>query len=159
MKFSKAVHVDAGAASTISVVASDWFSFEEQGLYQIEVTLRGSPQAGVSAKLLLQVGQKNEDALKAACSALLARVNNSRSFSSSLVAAKALSDINDSAVVPYLAAAMKKREFVSLMIGALARLNTEDAVNALIEASKSHDPETRGQARSALVSLGHANER
>ena len=158
MKFSNAVHVDAGTERTISVVADEWFSFGEQGLYQIDVVLRGFPSR-VSAKLSLRVEPRDNDALKAACSGLLARVNGSESFASSLVAAKALSIVKDPVAIPYLAEAMKRREFVSLMIGALAQLKTNDAVDALIEASKSSDPETRGMALSALVSLHRVNER
>lgn len=157
MKFSKAVHVDAGARETISLVASDWFNFEEDGIYQLEVALRGSLAAGVTANLALQVEPRNEEALKATCSSLLSRVNDSQSLSASLVAVKALSGINDPLAVAYLAEAMKRREFVALVIGALARLNTQEAVNALIAASRSPDPETSSQARSALASLRHPN--
>jgi len=157
MKFSKAVHVDAGARETISLVASDWFNLEEDGIYQLEVALRGSLAAGVTAILALRVEPRNEEALKATCSSLLSRVNDSQSFSASLVAAKALSGINDPLAVPYLAEAMKRREFVALVIGALARLNTQEAVDALIAASRSPDPETSSQARSALASLRHPN--
>jgi hypothetical protein len=82
MKFSNAVHVDAGTERTISLVADEWFSFGQQGLYQIDVVLRDLPSR-VSAKLLLQVEPRDEDALKAACSGLLARANNSESFSAS----------------------------------------------------------------------------
>ena len=155
MKFSKAVHVDAGMKSTISIVANDWFNFDARGSYQLEVVLRGVhiPPSGISAKLLLQVEPRDGAALKAACSALLVRANNPQSFSASLVAAKALSEVNDSAAVPYMAAAMNRPEFVSLMIGGLARLNTKDAINALVEASKSRDPETSSLARSALAVL------
>lgn len=155
MKFSNAVHLDAGAATTIWVVANDWFKFDEPGAYQIEVVLRGTLRSGATAHLSLRVQQKNPDALKAACSALLERVSNSQTSSESLVAAKALSDVNDSVVVPYLAAALKRREFVPQMISALARLNTDEALNALAEASKSHDPETSSQARAALSALRH----
>jgi HEAT repeat protein len=58
-----------------------------------------------------------------------------------------------------MTAAMKRREFVSLMIGALAQLKTNEAVDALIEASKSTDPETSRTAQSALASLRPVNER
>jgi len=158
MRFSNAVHVDAGATATFSLVASDWFSFDKHGIYRIEVGLRPA-SSSVNSDLSLQVLPRDEVALKAACSALLDRVNNSQSFSASLVAARALADVNDSAAVPYLLAAVKRREFASTMINALGRLNSQDAINALIQASKSDDAETSSRARVALSTLQRAKER
>jgi hypothetical protein len=157
MRFSNAVHVDPGSTTVLSVVVSDWFAFDKAGLYEIEAGMR-SPASSVNPELSLVVEPRNEDVLKTTCSELLERANNSPTFSASLVAAKALSDVNDSAAVPYLLASMKKREFVSLMINALARLNSQDAVNALTEASRSNDPETRNRARAALSSLRRTKE-
>lgn len=92
-----------------------------------------------SARLRLRVKQRDEGALKTTCSDLVFRINSSNSFRPSLVAAKALSGISDPVAVPYIVAAMKKHEFVSLMTGALARLNTGD-------------PETSNRGRRALSS-------
>lgn len=157
MRFGNSVHIPAGTTETVSLLVNDWFSFKEQGFYQIDLVLRGIPSEpfAPSARLRLHVEQRDEGMLKTTCSDLLVRINSSNSFRSSLVAAKALSAIDDPLAVPYIVAAMKRREFVSLMTGALARLNTRASVDALVDASKSQDPETSNLARSALASLRH----
>jgi hypothetical protein len=157
MKFSNAVRIPAASVATVSLLASEWFNFREEGVYEMDVVLRKLPSKPSARNFIvrLKIEPRDEGALRAACSDLLANVNNAHSFASSLVAAKALSGINDPVAVPYLAAAMKKPEFMSLMIGALARLNTKASVDALIDASKSQDPEMSNLALSALASLRH----
>jgi hypothetical protein len=159
MKFSGAIHVDPGSTDIVPVLLNDWFSFEKIGDYKIDVTLLLAKHSatggvgGVHQRLVLAVLPKDEAALLSECSGLLTGVKSSQSYAASLVAAEALSKVDDPIAVPFLAEAIKRREFASLMIAALARLNTGDAVNVLIAASKSSDPETSALAQSALLNL------
>jgi hypothetical protein len=160
-------YIAAASSSTGAVALNLWFDFDKTGAYRIDVTVspNSSPKEPFSytilnnsASLELTVLPEDRPSLESACTDLIKRVEGSNSASTAIVAAEALSRIDDPAVVPYLAEAMKRREFTSLMIAALARLNTDDAVNALVLASRSSDPETRTLAHSALVGLGKAKE-
>lgn len=164
IKFSNAVHLEPGEAGVVSVLLNNWFSIGEVGNYRIEVTLY-SPRSpsqkvdGVNATLMLTVLPRDEGMLESACADTVKKITDPRSSSAAIVAAEALSKVDDPVAVPFLVEAMKRREFIALMIGSLARLKTDDAVNALVSASRSSDPETRSLAHSALVGLGRASER
>src|SRR5580704_5804424 len=160
---SDAVYVAAGRTAVRSVALTDWFNFDEIGTYQIEVNLSSSSSAkerfsytiqGNRTLLSLRILPYDEGSLVAACADLLNRIQDLHSHRGSAAAAKALSKINDAAAVPFLAAAMKENEFKSLMIDALARLKTQDAVEALVAATRSDDPETRNLAHAALAGIG-----
>jgi hypothetical protein len=155
--------VPHGGSSVGLVALNTWFSFDKIGVYRIEVTLSpdSSPREPFSYSILnssstleLTILPRDEQSLESACADLV-RMIGGRSPSSS-AAASALSSVEDPAVVPFLAQAMKRREFAGTMIWALARLKTDEAVRALILASKSSDHETSVLARSALVGLGKA---
>jgi|SRR5882724_4024608 len=162
MIFSEAVYVSAGSVSVSSVVLSDWFDFEKIGDYQIEVTLPSLSDsssysvASTQLRLDLSVHPRDDVSLESSCAGLLVRTQDMHSSAAASTAAKALASVKDSAAVPYLAAATKSKVFASMMIDALARLKTEEAIEALISVSRSKDPEARTLARSALVSLGKA---
>jgi hypothetical protein len=163
-----AFNVPGEAKSLGSVSLNDWFTFVKVGNYQVEITLSPIPSprepfvyniSGNHVVLTLTVLPRDETSLASACAVLLSRVKDLQSSATALTAAKALSSVNDPVAVPYLAAALERREFASMMIAALARLNTEKAVAALSDASRSNDPETRNLARSALVSLTETKKR
>jgi hypothetical protein len=155
MKFSEAVHVDAGKQSVFSFLASEWFSFERPGHYVIEVGLRSFHDGPLmlSTSLQLDVLSRDVVAMRRTCSSLLDRVNDPRDFATSLVAARALSSIKDEIAIPYISAAIKRREFASLMIDALAKSKTKEALQALKTASETGDPETMSLAHLALRGL------
>jgi hypothetical protein len=165
MRFSSAVHVEPGTASVVPVLLNEWFSIEKIGDYQIDMTLQlpdpRSPNepSGVSAALTLSVLPRDETKLKLACADLLKRAEDPSSASASIVAAEALSKVDDAAAVPFLVEAMKRRAFTALMVGALARLKTDEALTALTSASRSSDAETSNLARAALAGLGKTKER
>jgi hypothetical protein len=158
----------AGETSPGSVSLSDWFVFKKVGTYRIDVSLSpiSSPKepftyriSGNHAALTLTVLPRDEGSLDSACADLLSRVEDLHSSASALTAAKALSSIKDPVAVPYIATAIKRREFASMMITALSRLKTDQAVAALVEASKSEDPETKMLARSALAGIADSDKR
>jgi hypothetical protein len=162
-----AFYVAGGKTAAGHVALNDWFVFEKIGTYQIEVNLssRSSPKErfsyeirGKPSSLALIVLPRDEHSLKSACADLLARAQDLHSSSEALTAAKALSKVDDPIAVPFLVEAMKGDEFKGLMIDALARLKTDQAIQALLSASRSSDPETRNLAHSALVSLGVAKD-
>jgi len=155
MRFSEAVHVKPGEESVFTLLANDGFSFNEPGHYVVDVLLRGTHggTGAIRASLPLQVRERDASALRQTCTALLDRITDSKSFTASLIAARALSSVKDQVAVPYISAAVKRREFASLMIDALARARTEEALEALKVASESNDSETSSLARAALVAL------
>jgi hypothetical protein len=164
MRFSNSIHIEAGRTAVVSVVLNDWFSFDQVGNYVIEVTLLSTKESAgegvghIDRRLALAVLPRNEAALDSECSSLLTRIKDSQSYVEQLVAAKGLSSVNDPNAVPFLLEAMKRKEFASLMIAALARIKTGDAVGALAVAEKSDDPDTSALARSALLSLRQADK-
>lgn len=159
--FRQGVQAPAGTTRVSSVLLNNWFNFDKLGQYQINIAVppsRNSLAGDIDLKgvsLFLAVLPRHEDSLKSACADLVIRVN-SKSAADANVAADALSKINDPVAVPFLAKAMKRKWFTSMMIAALARLNTPDAINALISASRSGDPETSALAGAALVALEKA---
>ena len=163
-----AFYVGGGKTSVGYVALSEWFNFEKVGTYQIEANLssRSSPKERFSynirsnpSSLSLTVLPRDEKSLEAACADLLVRAQDLHSFTGALTAAKALSKVNDPVAVPFLAKAMGRKGFEGLMIDALARLNTKEAVDALSAASRSNDPETKSLAHAALASLGETGKR
>jgi hypothetical protein len=154
----------AGSATTIgSVVLSEWFNFEKTGKYRIEVEVAPHSYSqepfsyhlqNSQATLTLTVLPRDEASLRSACAHLLAGMRDMPTSPITLTAAQALSRVNDPVAVPFLAEGMKAKGFERLMIDALVRLGTEDAINAIVAASHSSDPETRTLASAALVGLG-----
>lgn len=158
--FREVVYAAPGATGVSSIVLNDGVKFDKVGTYHINVALpspSNSPSGNMrttETSLILTVLSRDEASLASACAALVTRVVNSKSAADAITAADALSKVDDPAAVPFLAQAMERNWFTSMMIAALARLNTPDAVNALISASRSSDPEESALARAALVALG-----
>ena len=119
LKFSNAIHVEPGQTGTVSLALARWFNFDAQGKYQITLTIlsKAGGDRGFTKSLqrsfTVDVLPANEAELIAECSDLLARINESKSFATSLVAAQSLESIQDPAVVPFLAKAMARKEFAS----------------------------------------------
>lgn len=161
MRFSEAFDVDPASSVVDFVLLNDRFTIENPGNYEIDVTvpsfggaLSTEASGSVRSRLALTVLPRNQAELESACADLASRVKDPLSGSAAITAAKALAAVDDPAVVPFLVVAMQRREFAGLMIRALQRLDTDEAVRALISASRSEDPETRALAHSALLSLG-----
>jgi hypothetical protein len=158
----EAVQAAPGTTGVSSIVLNDCFNFAKVGTYHISVALPSSsdsPPGNVQTTetpLTLTVLPRDEASLVSACAGLVTRVENLKSAADAITAADALSKVDDPAAVPFLAQAMKRKDVTRMMIAALSRLNTPDAVNALISASRSSDPETSALARATLESLGEA---
>ncbi len=157
MRFSNAVHVEPGSTSVTSLLLNDWFSIDEVGEYQIDVTLyppneiRAHGKDGISASLTLEVLPRDDARLESACADLAKRIKSAPSASAALAAAEALSKVDDPIAVPFLVEVLGRKNFAPLMIGALAHMKTDAALNALTSAAHSNDQETSSLARSALA--------
>jgi hypothetical protein len=158
MKFSNSLRIPPGTTGSMALLLNEWFSFDMLGSYQVDVAL--SPRAGSylgkteHTNLVLTVLPRDEVQLESACATLVKEIRDLQSASTAMIAAEALSKVDDPVAVPYLAQAMDRREFVGLMIEALARLKTDKALEVLTAASRSNDPETSTLARSALAGMG-----
>jgi hypothetical protein len=158
LEFSEAIEAAPHTTTGTSVVLNDWFNFEKVGKYQINVAVPSSgtpPSASLQipeTSLTLTVFPRDEESLASACAALVARTG-SESADERLAAAGALSRIDDPAAVPFLAQAMKRKSVADRMIAALARIGTPDALNVLVTASRSSDPEISSLASATLVAL------
>lgn len=158
--FREAIVVAPDATDSIPLVLSDRNSFSKVGRYQI--TVRPSPLANHSptsarikeTSLVLTVTPRDEASLESACRDLLAQVENSKSAAGRIAAAVGLSEVSDPVAIPFLAQALKHRAFTSMMVHALARLRTPEAIQTLTSASQSDDAEIRSLARAALAALG-----
>lgn len=160
LKFREVVQTAPGAAGASSILLNDWFNFDKVGTYQISVSvpsLSNSPAGETQVPetpLTLNILPRDQASLASACADLLIRLRDSKSFDVRRTAAKALAKVDDPSAVPFLAEALKQRDFKPLIIEALAHLNTPDAVKALFSASRSSDAETSRLARAALTALG-----
>jgi hypothetical protein len=165
LKFREAVRAAPGAAAVSSIVLNDWFDFDKVGVYRIDLSvspLSDSPRADMQVPdtpLTLTVLPRDEASLASACGDLVIRLRDSKSVEVHRTAAKALAKVDDPAAVPFLAEALKQRDFRPLIIEALVHLNTPDAVKALVSASRSGDDETSRLARAALMGLGKTGPR
>jgi hypothetical protein len=164
-RFPDTVQVAGGATAFGSVPLNNWFTFDKTGIYKIEASLSPFSSSkehfsysihGNHATLSLRILPRDERALVTECAGLLVRTQALDSYASALVAAKALSKIDDPVAIPFLAEALKRKEFTGLMIDSLARIKTDKAIDALVSASQSSDLETKGLAHSALLGLGVA---
>ena len=159
LTFPAVIYAAPGATGVTSIVLNDWVDFDKVGIYRITVAasrLSTSPPGSIEIKetsLMLTVIPRNEVSLATACAGLITRLMDWKSAEDSETAAKALSKVNDPVAVPFLAQALKQKSFATMMVAALARLNTPDAVIALESASRSSDKETRDAARNALTVL------
>lgn len=142
--------------------------FNQVGTYQIEVAI--SPLStlkepfqyridGNEATLILSVTPPDKNALRSVCADLLSRAQDLQSASSALTAARALSSVEDPIAVPYLAKVAQRGPFASLMIKTLARIKTDAAIGALVEASRSNNAEISSLAEAALMNLGKAEKK
>lgn len=158
--FREAIVVAPDVTDSIPMVLSDRNSFSKVGRYQI--TVQPSPLANHSpasarireTSLVLTVTPRDEASLESACRDLLAQVENPKSAAGRIAAAVGLSEVSDPVAIPFLAQALKQRAFSAMMIQALARLRTPEAIQTLVSASQSDDAETRSLARAALAALG-----
>lgn len=162
LKFREAVRAAPGATGVSSIVLNAWFNFDTVGTYQINLSV-SPPVDSASAEmqvpetsLTLTVLPRDEASLASACADLVTRLRDSKSFVARRTAATALAKVDDPAAVPFLAEALRQRDFKPLLVEALVQLNTPDAVKALVSASRSSDEETSRLARAALLGLGRA---
>jgi hypothetical protein len=159
MEFSNAVQVDPGGVYVLPILLSDRFDMEALGSYRIDVTSPlpdggpGGETASAKVALELTVAPRDEERLKTACAELVGRIRDSPRAYVAIVAGQALSSVDDPAVVPFLAQALGTRPFAGMIISALARLKTNEAIDVIERASRSSDPETSSLAHSALVNL------
>jgi hypothetical protein len=157
--FKETILAEPFSTSVRSIVLNDWFTFDKLGRYRIDMAVppsTGSSPANLQipdTPLTLTVLPRDEVALAASCADLVRRLENRKSAADADAAANALSKVDDPVAVPFLAKAMKQKLFSSMMIGALGRLNAPGAINALIAASHSSDPEISSLARATLVAL------
>jgi hypothetical protein len=156
--FRQAVQSRARTTGVNSLLLNEWFNFDKLGKYEIRISVPPSKNSSAGnmqlsgTSLFLTVLPPDEQSLKSACAALVTRLK-SRSVADASLAAAALSRIDDPIVVPFLAEAMKRKWFTSMMLAALVRLNTPDAINAIVSASRSSDPEISSLARATLDAL------
>jgi len=159
-------HIDGESKSSGAVPLTDWFTFDKVGNYEIDVDLGAHSASyerfsytmvGNRAKLNITVRPRDEAALRQVCDQLLSHAEDLPYDSQEKwVAARALAKVNDPVAVPFMVRALNQRNFARLMIPALARIKTADAIAALESATGSPDKETQSLAHSALASLGRA---
>ncbi|HEY6770653.1 MAG TPA: HEAT repeat domain-containing protein [Candidatus Sulfotelmatobacter sp.] len=162
MHFSNAFMIDPGSSYTLPILLNNWFDFDLRGNYRVQMTVpvpreRANEFAMKNVSLSLTVLPRNEEQLGLTCADLVHRIRVSASGKSRIVAASALSRIIDPAAVLFIAEVLRDHQFTPMMISALTRIKTKEAIEALVDASKSNDKETRAIANSALISLGHTS--
>jgi len=156
--FRQAVQARARTSGVNSLLLNEWFNFDKLGKYEIKISAPPSKNSSAGnmelgdTSLFLTVLPPDEQSLKSACAALVTRMKSKSAADASLAAA-ALSKVDNPIVVPFLAEGMKRKWFTSMMLAALVRLNTPDAINAIVSASQSSDPEISSLARATLDAL------
>lgn len=117
------------------LLLNDWEAFATQGNYRITVRLTGAVRMGgrevslpgSAAELTVQVGPRNEAALRERCASLVSIVRQSGIAALRYKAARAVSAVNDPVAAPYLAEIVNSEEATSEAFARLVDINTAEA--------------------------------
>jgi hypothetical protein len=154
------ISVAANGRYQQQLLLNDWFPFEDAGQYAIEIQLRsrlttasgGAIDTPTTGRLDLEITPRNDAVLRATCERLAQIAAGAREAQQRMDAAKALSEVADPVVVPYLRALLQKpgAEDMMIVMRGLTRVGTAEARAALEEAAQSANGEQAALARDAL---------
>jgi hypothetical protein len=145
---------------TDTLVLNEWISIARTGIYRVTVTLSEDEAHTRSTvppyQFVFEVLARDETKLRAVCERLSEQVRNSRSVREAQYAALALSFVNDSVAVPFLANALASGRSVEIQaIAGLERIGDIGAVQALAAAiprtAAPPDPNTVSGTRTLLI--------
>jgi hypothetical protein len=146
------------------LLLNEWYDFNAAGVYQIEVRLADSirTESGkivnpmTKGALTLEVGPRRPELLRQRCERLARSILEFRSYADAAEAALALSYVQDTTAVPYLAKVMTAGRMVApIAIAGLERIGGKESVDALILAVQSRTDEIAELARSALIRMAN----
>jgi hypothetical protein len=145
---------------TQTILVNDWAQFNTSGLYHVSIQIDAPVTEGVLGRIKqtsgtdVTISQPDEAYLKRECEQLLDTIRASSSYQDVIAAATTLSKIDDPIAAGFLTqAAELKPPVASILITGLERLNTEDAIDGLVQLSKSVNSETRVLAVRSLREL------
>ncbi|MGQ0835703.1 MAG: HEAT repeat domain-containing protein [Gammaproteobacteria bacterium] len=137
------IRVASGERYTESLLLNEWTEFEQAGVYQLALRLskpieseQGSALVAVRPfKVKLTILPRDERELAQRAAALASTIEIAQSTEEYRQAALALSYINDSIAVPFLARALRSGKFVEAEAAeGLERIGNTDAAQVLISA-------------------------
>jgi hypothetical protein len=145
------VTLEPGQSHTERYLLNEWFPFPLAGTYTIEAALSGRPRLGhrsitTSAPqiLTLIVAPRDEKRLEAVVRQLATTAIHEKNAEKQMVAANALSLIDDPVAVPHLIQLLRSRSWSRAEAArGLARIATPAALAALVDALNDPDPEFR----------------
>jgi hypothetical protein len=145
---------------TQTILVNDWAQFNTPGVYHVSIQIDAPVTEEVSGRIRqtsggdVTVSQPDDAYLKRECEQLLDTIKASSSYQDVIAAATTLSKIDDPIAAGFLTqAAELKPPVASILVAGLERLNTEDAIDGLVQLSKSVNPETRTLAVRSLREL------
>ncbi|HEX9423599.1 MAG TPA: HEAT repeat domain-containing protein [Pyrinomonadaceae bacterium] len=156
------VTIPPGQIFTQQVLINEWFEFPVPGVYIVKVEMitpilsqRGQVITGSASRTFsIQVLPRDPKALEEICKNLLDQVITSTSYAQAAERATILSFINDPVAVPYLERVSKGGRKLELKaVKGLARINSLEAIEALINLLTFHDPDVVAAAHSSLSKI------
>ena len=137
-----------GAAYSQSILLNEWASFDTPGRYSVSVTL---PDAIAPALLQVEVAPPDPAHLRVVCQDL-ASVALAQNVPNALSASRALSFVDDSMAVTFLASIAAAKEYETAFDG-LERIGGVEVVDALAAIVKHGNRDAPRLARSRLLKM------
>jgi len=143
------------------LVINKWYSFEFAGTYEVSITMKAEvltePAQYIEAKCdhPIVIEAANPEQVGHEAQQLLEIITRSTTFNEASAAATKLTLITDPVVVQYLAdgAAATNIQVAPILIGGLAKVGNDEAVDALFRLTASGDQPKRMMAVNALEYL------
>jgi hypothetical protein len=152
------VSIAPGGRYTHEILLSDWASFSQPGIYRVSiqpmvraVTASWHPVEMPATNLLISIAPRDEAALRSTCEQLATLILTTDDASRRISAARALAAVQDPIAVEAIARVMRDSDKSDgVLIEALARIGSQDALNVLEHAAASSNEERSALARDTL---------
>ena len=132
--------IEAGKTYSQNLLLNRWVNFATQGTYRIWVNFDslvvfadGSTHKLRPISLVINVGERSDEALSRFCAERLNRLLGAQSYMEAFDSAQALRYVDDPIAVPYLQKAFASPYPIqSALVDGLARISTDGAIEALL---------------------------
>ena len=155
--------LEAGKTYRQRLLLDEWFQFPRPGVYKVKAELvttvtTASGQVvktGASGAVSLEILPADPEALSRAGRQLAAAATNPSNAAEAIEASLALSHMRDPAAVPFLKEVLQKGGQAAKLNAAsgLGAIGNRDAIETLIAALNTHDPDVRTAVRQVLGSV------
>jgi len=125
--------LEPGTILTRRLLLGEWYDFDKVGSYGIRLVLTSNP-IHIESTVALEIGARDSARLAEACERVFSTAILPEA-EPALLAAKALSQVSDEACIPVMVRTLKESFHAKEgAIAGLARIGTDEAIQALVEA-------------------------